>query len=137
MAYSPNIIMALGAGGMGGVDISQEGTKALGKSDGSGKDFYVRSAITHPKSTYEVKTGSIIPATLISGINSDCPGMVVAQVRESVFDSVSGRYLLIPQGTRLIGSYDSKTTYGQSRVQVEWKRMIFPNGDRPRQNVRC
>ncbi|VBB08473.1 type iv secretion system virb10 / trab / trbi [Lucifera butyrica] len=127
---NPNIIIAPGAGGMGGEDINlQDEKRTFNKSVSTDKEFYVQSAITSPKSAFEVKAGSVIPSTLISGINSDLPGVVIAQVRENIFDTVSGKYLLIPQGTRLVGTYDSKVTYGQSRVQVAWKRLIFPNGD--------
>lgn len=80
------------------------------------------------KSPYTVYAGSMIPATLLTGINSDVPGQIIAQVREQVFDTVTGRYLLIPQGTRLLGEYDSRIGYGQNRAQVIWTRMIFPDG---------
>lgn len=80
------------------------------------------------KSPYTVYAGSMIPAVLLTGINSDVPGQIIAQVREQVFDTVTGRYLLIPQGTRLLGKYDSRIGYGQNRAQVIWTRMIFPDG---------
>jgi type IV secretory pathway VirB10-like protein len=80
-----------------------------------------------PASPYTVITGSVIPAILVSGINSDLPGPIVAQVSENVYDSASGKSLLIPQGSRLIGSYRSSASYGQSRVQIQWQRLIFPN----------
>lgn len=89
---------------------------------------YLPTRVTLPKSPYEVKAGTIIPATLIKGINSDLPGQMTAQVRNNVYDTVTGNYLLIPQGTTIIGSYNSEVTYGQERVQVIWKRLIFPNG---------
>lgn len=69
----------------------------------------------------------MIPALLVSGIDSDLPGPIVAQVRENVFDSASGRYLLVPQGSRLLGSYQNASAYGQQRVQIAWQRLIFPN----------
>lgn len=93
-----------------------------------GTAFYATSALQAPVSRYEVKAGTIIPAVLITGINSDLPGYLVAQVRENVYDTVSGRHLLIPQGSRLIGVYDSKLEYGQQRVMVVWTRIIYPNG---------
>jgi type IV secretory pathway VirB10-like protein len=80
-----------------------------------------------PASPYTVMAGNVIPAVLIGGINSDLPGPVLAQVSENVFDSASGRSLLIPQGTRLIGAYQSAAAYGQQRVQIAWRRLIFPN----------
>ena len=90
--------------------------------------FYARSELKQPISKYEIKASTIIPAVLLTGISSDLPGYMSAQVRENVYDSVSGKYLLIPQGTRLVGLYDSKVNYGQKRVLVVWTRMILPNG---------
>lgn len=79
-------------------------------------------------SPYEVKAGTYIPGVLISGINSDLPGNIKGQVREDVYDSVTGNHLLIPKGTTLIGTYDSGVTFGQNRALVVWQRLIFPNG---------
>ena len=79
-------------------------------------------------STYVVQAGNIIPAALITGIRSDLPGQITAQVTENVFDSPTGRFLLVPQGTRLIGIYDSQVAFGQSRVLLVWTRLIMPNG---------
>ena len=81
-----------------------------------------------PAGRYVVLAGSTIAAALITGLSSDLPGQVVAQVTEDVFDTVSGRTRLIPQGTRLIGVYDARVTYGQSRALVVWTRMILPDG---------
>ena len=81
-----------------------------------------------PASSYVVQAGNIIPASLITGIRSDLPGQITAQVTENVFDSPTGRFLLIPQGTRLIGVYDSQIAFGQSRVLLVWTRLIMPNG---------
>jgi len=81
---------------------------------------YLEKAVTPPRSPYEVKAGTVIPTVLISGINSDLPGQVVAQVRENVYDTVSGNYLLIPQGSRLLAAYDSMVAWGQERVLVCW-----------------
>lgn len=89
---------------------------------------YLKNGLENPKSPYEVKAGSYIPAALISGINSDMPGSVKGQVRENVYDTVTGNYILIPQGTTIVGEYDSKVTFGQSRVLVVWERLIFPDG---------
>jgi type IV secretion system protein VirB10 len=79
-------------------------------------------------SPYELHAGSIIPATLLTGINADLPGTILAQVRADVFDSVTGRYLLVPRGTKLIGSYDSRIAQGQRRVLVAWTRLLYPDG---------
>lgn len=89
---------------------------------------YLADQLQAPRSPYEVKAGSIIPAVLITGINSDLPGQIIAQVREQVYDTVAGRYLLIPQGTRVLGRYDSGVSYGQERALVVWTRLIFPDG---------
>ena len=66
---------------------------------------------------------------MIGGIDSDLPGEIIGQVRENVYDTASGKYLLIPQGSRLVGVYSSAVTYGQTRVLVAWNRLIYPNGD--------
>lgn len=95
---------------------------------GKGGAAYLNASLQAAKSPYEVKAGTIIPAVLITGINSDLPGMITAQVRERVFDSSTGQYLLIPQGTRMIGTYNSNVSYGQNRALVVWSRLIFPNG---------
>ena len=84
--------------------------------------------IEAPASSYVVQAGNIIPASLITGIRSDLPGQITAQVTEGIFDSPTGRFLLIPQGTRLIGVYDSQVSFGQSRVLLVWTRLIMPNG---------
>lgn len=80
-------------------------------------------------SPYELKAGWIIPATLITGINSDLPGSTLAQVSQNIYDTATGRYLLIPQGTKLVGEYKSNVLYGQERVLCAWTKLIFPNGD--------
>ena len=91
--------------------------------------FYTKSmGLRSPLSKFEVKAGSVIPVTLITGINSDLPGYITAQVRENVYDSASGRFMLIPQGTKVIGVYDSKIAYAQNRLLVTWSRLILPNG---------
>lgn len=84
--------------------------------------------ITRPASPYVVQAGTVIPGALITGIRSDLPGQVTAQVTENVFDTPTGRFLLVPQGARLIGIYDSQVTFGQSRVLLVWTRLIMPNG---------
>lgn len=81
-----------------------------------------------PASKYIVQAGSVIPAALLTGIRADLPGQVTSQVTENVYDSPTGRYLLIPQGSKLIGTYDSQVSFGQSRVLLVWTRVIFPNG---------
>jgi type IV secretory pathway VirB10-like protein len=81
-----------------------------------------------PASAYILQAGSIIPAALITGIRSDLPGQITAQVTQDVYDSPTGRILLIPQGSRLIGDYDSQISSGQNRVLLAWDRLILPGG---------
>ena len=73
--------------------------------------------------------GAVLPASLITAINSEAPGPVIAQVTQAIYDSATGRTLLIPQGAKLIGDYKSSAKYGQSRVAILWSRLIMPNGD--------
>jgi len=84
--------------------------------------------ISRSASPFVVQAGTIIPAALITGVRSDLPGQITAQVTETVYDTPSGRIRLIPQGARLIGSYDSQVAFGQSRVLLVWTRLIMPNG---------
>ena len=79
-------------------------------------------------SPYVVQAGAVIPAALITGIRSGLPGQITAQVTENIYDSPTGRLLLIPQGTRLIGQYDNGVGFGQRRVLLVWNRLILPNG---------
>ncbi|WP_066798531.1 TrbI/VirB10 family protein [Sphingomonas soli] len=107
------------------------GTDQSGKRDflrGSGNGPTQSSYRVAPASPHTVLAGSVIPAALITGIRSDLPGTITAQVTQNVYDSVSGRYLLIPQGSRLIGEYDSQVSFGQNRVLLAWDRLILPDG---------
>jgi type IV secretory pathway VirB10-like protein len=79
-------------------------------------------------SPYEVLAGTVIPASLITGLDSDLPGFVIAQVTQNIFDSVNGTTLVIPRGSKIIGSYDSVVAFGQSRALVVWQRIIMPDG---------
>jgi type IV secretion system protein VirB10 len=81
-----------------------------------------------PASSYQVMAGSVIAASLITGVNSDLPGLVLAQVTENIYDTVTGRTLMIPQGARLIGAYDSVVAFGQSRALLVWQRIVMPDG---------
>lgn len=98
------------------------------QGEGQRDKNYVKAALTKPQSPYEVKAGSIIPISLITGINSDLPGEIIGQVRENVYDTVTGNYLLIPQGSRVLAAYDSMVAYGQDRALVCWNRLIRPDG---------
>ncbi|WP_281198708.1 TrbI/VirB10 family protein [Novosphingobium rosa] len=84
--------------------------------------------LSEPTSPYTLSAGTVIAASLITGINSDLPGMVSAQVTQNAYDTATGRYLLLPQGSRLIGSYDSVVAYGQKRALLVWQRIILPDG---------
>jgi type IV secretion system protein VirB10 len=84
--------------------------------------------LTPNASPYVIQAGTVIPAALITGIESDLPGQITAQVTENVYDSPTGQYLLIPQGARLIGEYNSEVAYAQTRVQLIWIRLIMPDG---------
>lgn len=86
------------------------------------------AAATGPVSPWTLSAGTIIPASLITGLNSDLPGPVLAQVTEDVRDSATGRTTLVPQGARLLGRYDSTIAYGQQRAMVVWERILFPSG---------
>jgi type IV secretory pathway VirB10-like protein len=90
---------------------------------------YLRAAVRHPRSPYELKPGTVVPAVLETAINSDLPGPVIARVRENICDTVNGDWLLIPQGSTLIAYYDSMVAWGQERVLVCWKQLELPNGD--------
>lgn len=121
--------LSAGQGPAGPEDQNQQSEKRR-FSEEKRNDFpYLRTTLLTPISPYEVKAGTILPGVLITGINSDLPGQIVAQARENVFDTVSGRYLLIPLGSRYIGEYDSKISYGQARALVVWTRIVMPNGN--------
>lgn len=89
---------------------------------------HVNSRLREQASKYELLAGTVIPGLLITGINSDLPGEILGQVSSNVFDTATGNYLLVPQGSRVLGRYDSRIVYGQERVLVSWKRLIFPDG---------
>lgn len=84
--------------------------------------------IQPPASQFVLQAGGVIPASLITGLRSDLPGQVTAQVTEDVYDSPTGKFLLVPQGARLIGQYDAQIAFGQSRALLVWNRVIMPNG---------
>ncbi|ULJ82710.1 IncP-type conjugal transfer protein TrbI (plasmid) [Rhizobium sp. C104] len=126
----PDLYSAALRNGLLGQDIDQNGQKS--KEDFFNSDLkdlgYLPNRVVPQQSRFELKRGSVIPATLITGINSDLPGRITAQVSQNVYDSATGHRLLIPQGAKLFGRYDSKVSFGQSRVLVVWTDLIFPNG---------
>lgn len=81
-----------------------------------------------PISAFQLNAGTVIPAMFVTGVNSDLPGQLLGQVSQNVFDTVSGQHLLVPQGTKVLGLYDSRIAYGQERVLIVWTRLQFPNG---------
>ena len=90
--------------------------------------IYATGHLVTPRSPFELLAGTVIPAALLTGIDSDLPGNIIATVTENVYDTVTGRTLLIPQGSRLLGVYDSQVAYGQRRVLLVWTRLILPDG---------
>ena len=97
-------------------------------SANGGDRWKLDSQVEPPRSPFELRAGFVIPATLISGINSELPGQIMGQVSANVYDTPTGKHLLIPQGSRLVGAYSSDVVYGQSRVLVAWQRIVFPDG---------
>jgi len=93
----------------------------------TGQEEYLSSFKKAPLSPFELKAGTYIPAALVTGIQSDLPGPIVAQVTANVYDTSSGQYLLIPQGAKLVGEYDSHVSFGQNRALVVWTRLVFPD----------
>jgi type IV secretory pathway VirB10-like protein len=96
---------------------------------GTAMSGYHPHTVAHPVSRTQLNAGSFIPSVLEMAVNSDLPGMVTARVRENVYDSVTGKCLLLPSGMKLVGSYDSKVALGQARQLLVWNRATYPNGD--------
>ncbi len=109
-------------------DTTEQARKLAFLNDGPDKQIYNPHRLQTPASPYQLMAGTIIAASLVNGLNSDLPGFVIAQVTENVFDTVSGRFLLVPQGSRLIGKYDNVVAFGQERALVVWQRIILPDG---------
>jgi type IV secretion system protein VirB10 len=127
---SPSVLPAnAGSGGQSDANLQEHKENFIEKAREGREERDYSSATRAPAlSKYEIKAGWDIPATLESGVNTDLPGEVKAVVRENVYDTATGQYLLIPQGSRLIGQYDNRVSYGQSRAIVIWSRLIFPDG---------
>lgn len=123
---TPGMTSTDALGGISGTPTQQERNEAfLSKS----VNAQIRNSglLQMPESPYQMMAGTIIAAALITGIKSDLPGDVIATVTEPVYDSATGQHVLIPQGARLLGRYNSQVSYGQSRVQVVWQRVILPD----------
>lgn len=123
---------AIASGGIPSPPVAQDQNRQSGKlafsKQASEDGIYNPHRIVDLVSPYQVMAGTVIPASLITGLNSDLPGTIIAQVTQPVFDTVTGEYTLIPQGSRLIGRYDSRVSFGQERALIVWDRIIFPNG---------
>lgn len=131
-------------GGGGGMDGSRStgsaGMMLASETSSSGKDYSefdsngkkdrwtLDSKMEAPTSPFQIRAGAVIPGIMLSGINSDLPGQIMAQVSQNVYDTATGRQLLIPQGTRMIGSYSSDVAFGQEGVLIAWQRLVFPDG---------
>jgi type IV secretion system protein TrbI len=98
-----------------------------GRAPEAASTAYLTGGRAAPVSPYEIKAGTIIPATMVGGVNSDLPGQILGQVAENIYDSATGRFILIPQGSKLVGTYDNSVTTGQQRVLVAWTRIILPD----------
>ena len=106
----------------------QEQKAGFGQQHGKQESEYLASTRKAAQSRYEIKAGWLIPAVLEQQLNSDLPGLIRALVRENVYDSATGRYILIPSGSTLIGVYNSHIGYGQNALQAVWRRVVFPDG---------
>jgi type IV secretion system protein VirB10 len=147
---SPLLVKREGTGGAGGDSVDRDGDGYIDQpaaytpagpeaydpaADRDKEAFFTRSDAKEWQSPYsresgrkyELKTGTVIPGIMVSGVNSDLPGSLIAQVSQNVFDTATGRNLIIPQGSKLYGVYDSRVIYGQSRVLIAWNRVIFPD----------
>lgn len=90
--------------------------------------WHLNSRLENPNSRFELRAGSVIPGVMISGIASELPGQIIGQVSQNVYDTPTGKQLLIPQGTKLIGVYSNDVSFGQNSVLVAWQRLVFPDG---------
>ncbi|STX50167.1 trbI Conjugal transfer protein trbI [Legionella busanensis] len=90
--------------------------------------WHLNSKLENPNSRYELRAGSVIPGVMMSGITSELPGQIIGQVSQNVYDTASGKYLLIPQGTKIVGIYSNEVSFGQNSVLVAWQRLVFPDG---------
>ena len=115
-------------GGNAPADPNLQDRKQAFADERADASIYNPHSVEDPVSPFQVMAGALIPASLITGINSDLPGTIIAQVSQPVYDTATGGYLLIPQGTRLIGRYQSEVSFGQDRALIVWDRMIFPDG---------
>lgn len=112
----------------GSSDLASQDHKLAFLNGNIDRDTVSPDHVQAPASSFTLQAGAVIPAALLTGLRSDLPGPVTAQVTEDVYDSPTGKILLIPQGARLIGQYDAQIAFGQSRALLVWNRLIMPNG---------
>jgi type IV secretion system protein VirB10 len=117
-----------GGGGAGGASPVEASVAASGSPAAAAQAGSTGSVIRPAPSRWTLTAGTVIAASLMTGLNSDLPGTVLAQVTENVRDSATGRTVLIPQGARLFGRYASSVAYGQRRAMLIWQRIVFPDG---------
>lgn len=117
-----------GTGGTGSPSLATPPTPATAMPVASDQNQWRLGNQVEAPNTFMIRTGSVIPATLISGINSDLPGMIQAQISQNIYDTPTGQHLLLPQGSKLVGTYSSGVNFGQRRLFVAWNRVIFPDG---------
>ncbi|MGP0094807.1 MAG: TrbI/VirB10 family protein [Xanthobacteraceae bacterium] len=109
-------------------DLASQDHKLAFLNGNPDRDTVSPDRVQAPASSFTLQAGAVIPAALLTGLRSDLPGPVTAQVTEDVYDSPTGKILLIPQGARLFGQYDAQIAFGQSRALLVWNRLIMPNG---------
>lgn len=107
---------------------SAAGSSGYNQFEGTADRWTLNSTVDAPKTPFVLRAGFVLPGIMISGVNSDLPGQLMAQVSQDVYDTATGNHLLIPQGSRLVGQYASSVAYGQERVMVAWQRIVFPDG---------
>ena len=127
-AQAPAIVQAAAPALTGSTELTSQDHKLAFLNGNTDHRTVSPERIDAPASPYVLQAGAVISAVLITGLRSDLPGQVTAQVTEDTYDSPTGRILLIPQGTRLIGQYDAQIAFGQSRALLVWNRLIMPNG---------
>jgi type IV secretion system protein TrbI len=126
---APSTVYAADVGSQkqGGAASPNNQTALQGQISTSNASAYLPHTRLPAISPYEVKAGTVIPSVMLSGINSDLPGEIIAQVVQNVYDSATGKYLIVPQGSKLVGAYDHGVVLGQKRVLISWNRIIYPD----------
>jgi type IV secretion system protein TrbI len=127
-APTPAASQAPAASNSGSADLTSQDHKLAFLNGAVDRRTTSPDRVQAPASKYILQAGAVIPAALITGLRSDLPGQVTAQVTEDVYDSPTGKILLIPQGARLVGQYDAQIAFGQTRALLVWNRLIMPNG---------